>query len=295
MGRYMLHIWVPIVVLLLVGVAIFLTSRDATFQLLESKGLIAQQQKNLFIFATLIMTGVSAVVFALLAIIARQYSAARSVSNRYSPEWASSKALESLWWGIPIAIIIVLAAVTWQSSHALDPYKPIVSDKTPVNVQVIALQWRWLFIYPDHSIASLNELVVPVDRPINFVITSDAPMNSFWIPQLGGQVYAMSGMSTRLHLQADRVGVYRGTSANISGRGHADMKFTTRAVSETEYTEWISKTTRTNKTLTDQMYNEIRKPTIDRSSDRYVVSNAKLYDDVIFRYTQGHMSHGGAH
>ena len=181
------------------------------------------------IFAALLSLVVVIPVFAMTIYIVWRYRESNQKA-KYSPDWDHNSKVETIWWLIPTLLIVVLSVVTWNSSHSLDPFKPIKSSVKPLRVQVIALQWKWLFIYPEQGVASTNILELPVDRPINFEVTADAPMNSFWIPQLGGQIYAMAGMSTQLHLMASEAGTYAGASANLSGKGFAKMKFDTKAV-----------------------------------------------------------------
>lgn len=203
---------------------------------------------------------------------------------QYSPELDGNRVLESLWWGIPTAIILVLSVMTWHSSHALDPRKPLVSSVKPLNVQVIALQWKWLFIYPQEGIASLNYLKIPVDTPVNFQITSDAPMNSFWIPQLGGQIYAMPGMSTQLHLEATHIGDYDGSSANLSGAGFADMRFTASAGSQDDFDAWTRLAHTSNDALTKYTYADLAKPNSDKATTAYSMIDPELYSRVVTKY-----------
>jgi cytochrome o ubiquinol oxidase subunit 2 len=191
---------------------------------LDPAGIIGSKQKELILFTTLLGVFVVIPVLVLLFGVAWKYREGNT-NARYTPNVGGNRKLEILWWGIPAIIILVLSIVTWKSSHELDPYKELSGTKEHMMVQVISLQWKWLFIYPDLGIASINYLPFPDQTPMHFQITSDAPMNSFWIPNLGGQVYAMSGMSTELHLQADNPGIYRGSSANISGAGFAHMNF----------------------------------------------------------------------
>lgn len=201
---------------------------------LNPEGLIGQKQRDLLIFATLLSMIVIVPVFVMTGLIAWRYRASNTKAT-YSPDWDHSRLFETIWWGVPIAIILVLGVVTWKSSHDLDPYRALDSDVKPLRVQVIAMQWKWLFIYPEQEIASVNYLQIPEKTPINFEITADAPMNAFWIPKLGSQVYAMNGMTTKLHLIANNQGTYRGSSANISGEGFADMVFSTVATSKDDF------------------------------------------------------------
>jgi cytochrome o ubiquinol oxidase subunit 2 len=226
-------------------------------------------------------------VLAMTFAIAWRYRASNKKAH-YSPELAGNRWAEAAWWLIPLAIITVLATIVVVTSHSLDPSRPLASDKQPIRVEVISLQWKWLFLYPDQHIASVNYLPVPVDTPIDFTLTSDAPMNSFWVPQLGGQIYCMSGMSTQLHLMASQQGDYKGSSANISGSGFADMKFTVHATSQADFNAWAKQTAQTSKELTYDAYNQLAKPaTSPQTSYAFPAAYDGLFDTVIMKY----MSH----
>lgn len=252
-------------------------------QVLNPSGTIAERQRYLMIFTTVLGLLVVIPVFILTFGIAWKYRASNK-SAKYMPEWDHHKGLEAVWWGIPVVLIFILAIVTWRTTHELDPYKPLNSNATPVTIQVVALEWKWLFIYPEQNIASVNYIEVPVDRPINFEITSDAPMNSFWIPQLGGQVYAMAGMQTKLHLIAEKPGVYNGVSANLSGEGFAGMKFTVKAVSDGGFDAWVDATKQVPQHLSHEVYEELAKPSADHESIVYATRADDLYDSIINKY-----------
>jgi cytochrome o ubiquinol oxidase subunit 2 len=260
-----------------------------TIALLQPAGTIAEQQRDLILFASALGLLVILPVFALLFFILWRYRDG-NVRATYAPEWDGSKKLESIWWGIPMAIILVLAIVTWNTSHSLDPYRPLAGAK-PVTVQVVALQWKWLFIYPEQNIATVNYLKIPHDIPIEFKITSDAPMNSFWIPQLGGQVYAMPGMETKLHLMADEPGVYQGMSANISGEGFSGMRFTVDSVSNQEFNNWVQTVWQSPMSLTQYAYDNLVKPSSNEPITLYASRDQDLYNTVIEKYMSGHSSH----
>lgn len=265
---------------------------------LSPSGSIASQQKNLILFTLALSMIVVIPVFALTFFIAWRYRASNSKS-RYTPDWDHNRILESIWWGLPLAIISILAIVTWQTSHSLDPFKPLSSSNKAITVQVVALQWKWLFIYPDYGVASLNEVTFPEDTPVNFVITADAPMNSFWIPKLGGQIYAMSGMSTQLHLMANDTGHYRGVSANLSGKGFAGMNFTARAVSSSEFKSWVTAGLGSEKELDHTVYDKLAEPSENDPVIVYHLKTPDLYNKILDKYmsAENHagMDHEGAH
>lgn len=262
-------------------VAWFMLTHDVA--VLNPEGQIGEKQRDLLVIATLLGLIVIVPVFVMTAMIAWKYRAGNTKA-KYEPDWDHSRLFETIWWGVPIAIILVLGVITWKSSHDLDPYRALDSEVKPLRVQVIAMQWKWLFIYPEQQIASVNYLHIPEKTPINFEITSDAPMNAFWIPKLGSQVYAMSGMTTKLHLIANNTGTYQGSSANISGEGFADMVFTTKASSRDEFDIWVGQTQARSKSLDAASYDELARPAIAKENFAYSLGDDNLYDRVIMKY-----------
>lgn len=283
----------PLFILLCLGVVVLASAlylKGTNIAVLNPKGSIAEQQLDLIVFTSLLSLLIVVPVFVLTFYIAFKYRASNKKA-KYSPDFDHSRTAEALWWGIPLVLIAVLAVIAFVTSHKLDPYRPLESDKKPVTIQVVALRWKWLFIYPEENIATVNHIQVPEKTPINLELTSDAPMNSFWVPQLGGQVYAMAGMRTKLHLIADKTGVYSGSSANISGEGFADMKFTIKATSEADYLNWI-KTVRTSPTvLTKDVYQKLAEPGKADASITYSGRDETLYDTVIMKYMSPDVHH----
>ncbi len=251
--------------------------------LLDPKGEIGLKEKDLLITAFLLMMIVVIPVFALTARIAWKYQASNEKA-RYEPEWDNNVWLEVVWWGIPFIIIAILSVITWRSCHDLDPFKPIETGKKPLTIQVVALQWKWLFIYPEQRIASLNLVQFPENTPIHFEITSDAPMNSFWIPQLGGQIYAMPAMKTQLHLIANEKGTFRGLSANFSGEGFSKMIFTAKATSQEEFDQWVQEAKKSGTPLEQEAYTVLAKPSMDNPHATYFLKDPGLFDWVIIKY-----------
>lgn len=274
--------------LVVVALGTFLISRGDV-PVLNTQGMIADRQRDLIIFTVILSLFVVVPVFTLLGVIAWRFREGNTKAN-YRPDWDHSHLLEAVWWGLPFLIIIVLSWVIWVSSHELDPYRPLDHDKKPVAVQVVALQWKWLFIYPEHGIATVNEVAFPVNTPVNFKITADAPMNSFWIPSLGGQVYAMNGMSTKLHLMANNVGDYNGSSSNISGKGFAGMKFIAHAQTDKGFERWLQMAKQSSKTLDKTEYEKLAKPSEDVPAMTYVLKDLDLYDTIVNKY-MGHGEH----
>lgn len=257
---------------------------------LNPKGEVAQKQRDILIFSVLLISIVVVPVFALLGIFAWRYRDGNKHAS-YRPDWDSNKWLEVVWWGIPFVIILILAIVTWRTSHELDPFKELSSTTKPLKVQVVALQWKWLFIYPEQKIASVNMLRIPEDTPINFTITSDAPMNAFWIPSLGTQVYAMSGMSMKLHLSANEPGDYKGSSSNISGEHFADMAFVARAMTKSDFDQWVTATQASPLKLDQATYDELAKPGINKEPVYYQLRKDDLYDSIIMKYMMPEHKH----
>ena len=179
---------------------------------------------------------------------------------RYRPDFTYSGRLELLVWSIPALTVILVGGVAWVGAHELDPRKPINPNVKPIVVQVASLDWKWLFIYPEQGIASVNHLTVPVGTPISFELTSSTVMNSFFVPQLGSQIYTMSGMMTHLQLQADHAGTYAGLSANFSGDGFADMRFSVDAVPHEQFVQWVTTTRNKGPELDEAAYSELAKP-----------------------------------
>jgi cytochrome o ubiquinol oxidase subunit 2 len=184
-------------------------------------------------------------------------------SNRratYLPDFEYSGALELLVWSIPAMTVLLVGGVAWVGAHDLDPRRPISSTAKPLTVQVVSLDWKWLFIYPEQGIASVNHLTVPAGTPISFELTSSSVMNSFFVPELGSQIYTMSGMTTRLQLQADHPGTYPGLSANFSGAGFADMRFDVDAVPAEQFAQWVSTARNSGPALDAASYADLARP-----------------------------------
>jgi cytochrome o ubiquinol oxidase subunit 2 len=255
----------------------------SNFAVLNPAGMVALKERNLMITTVLLGMFVVIPVFVMTAVISWRYREGNKQA-KYSPDLDHNFWAEALWWGLPTGIIAVLSVITWNSSHALDPHKPLNVAAKPLSVQVVALDWKWLFIYPEQNVASVNYLQLPVGRPVHFKITADAPMNSFWIPQLGGQIYAMPGMVTGLHLMAGKPGDYRGSSANLSGAGFAGMDFTARAGSEAEFNDWLVSARRSPARLDAAAYDALARPSQHNPVALYSSAEAGLYDRVVLKY-----------
>jgi cytochrome o ubiquinol oxidase subunit 2 len=208
---------------------------------LDPAGPVAAGERTILLNSLVIMLGI-VVPTILVTLLFAWWFRAGNAKAKHLPEWSYSGRLELLVWSVPALVVIFLAGITWIGSHQLAPERPLDSKVPPINVQVVALDWKWLFIYPDQGVATVNRLVIPVGTPVNFRITSGTVMNSFFIPQLGSQIYAMAGMDSKLHLQADRPGQLLGLSAHYSGEGFGDMGFTVDAVSPAQFAGWVNGT-----------------------------------------------------
>ncbi len=274
-------IMVVTLITLAVAAAVYYVRR-VTVAVLSPAGPIASGERRLMIISFLLMLLVVVPVLFITFSFAWRYRASNS-NKVYQPNWDHSRIAETIWWLIPSLLIAVLATITWFSSHTYDPYRAIASHNRPLRVQVVALQWRWLFVYPDLHIASINYLGLPTDTPVHFDITADAPMNSFWIPQLGGQVYAMPGMNTQLSLLAAHEGTYYGSSANVSGKGFANMHFKAEAMSPVTFNHWAQQVS-TNAVLVAANYDTISKPTMDTRTHFYSAPTNDVYEHVLHKY-----------
>lgn len=247
------------------------------------KGRIAFEQRNLLLIIQALMLLVIIPVYILTFIFSWIYRA-DNTKAKYDPDLVDNTVAEYIWWGLPLLLTLIIGILTWVKTHELDPYRPITSNNKEMTIQVVALQWKWLFIYPDEKVASLNFVQIPKDTPIHFEITADAPMNSFWIPELGGQIYAMPKMKTELYLIADALGDFRGVSANLSGEGFAGMHFITRSSSEEDYQKWIATARESSKVLSIDEYTKLAAPSQDNPVEVYQLGDDTLFNHIIHKY-----------
>jgi cytochrome o ubiquinol oxidase subunit II len=274
---------------LLLGLLVAVTSAHADGLLtLEPQGPIADRERELIMVTFGLMLLVVIPVFAMTTWFAWRYRAGNTRAV-YSPEWSSFR-VDLVVWLVPTLIVAVLATLTWIYTHRLNPYKPIDTTVAPLEVKVVALDWKWLFIYPQQGIATVNRLVIPTGRPVSFDITSDTVMNSFFIPQLGGQVYAMAGMTTQLHLLSDRPGTYFGENTQYSGRGFPYQNFTVVAKSQHAFDSWTDKVKQQAPSLSWSGFETLAQPSV-REPVRYFGNvESGLFERIIeqFRATQTH-------
>jgi cytochrome o ubiquinol oxidase subunit 2 len=254
------------------------------FALLDPKGPIGAEELNIILIATGLMLIVVLPVIGMTIAFAWRYRASNTKAE-YKPEWEHSNAIEAVVWVVPCLIIIALGLITWTSTHKLDPYKPIAAEKAPVEVEVVSLDWKWLFIYPDLKIASVNELAFPAGTPVHFRLTSGSVMNAFFVPQLGTMVYTMAGMQTQLSLLADQPGSYEGISSQFSGDGFSDMKFLTRSMSEDDFQSWVEHARAGGAVLSTAVYHELEKP-----SEKVPVAYYGDIDPMVFHEALGMMA-----
>ena len=256
---------------------------------LNASGDIAVQQGQLIIVSTLLMLLIVVPVIVATLYFAWRYRQSNTTAP-YSPDWDHSTRLELLIWGAPLLIIIALGLITWISTHLLEPTRPLTrlsegrpipASTKPLVVQVVALDWKWLFIYPEQGIASVNELVTPVDVPVRFKMTSSSVMNAFSVPALAGMVYTMPGMETTLNAVMNKAGTYKGLSANYSGAGFSDMKFAYKAVSTGDFDAWVARTKAGGGALTRASYIALEKPSIKQPVAMYGSVDPELYGKIL--------------
>jgi cytochrome o ubiquinol oxidase subunit 2 len=247
---------------------------------LDPQGPVASAERLILFNATAIMLVVVLPVIVLTLVFAWWYRA----SNRravYWPDWSYSGDIELVVWSIPAMVVILLAGVAWTGSHILDPAQKLEANAEPIRVEVVSLDWKWLFIYPDLEIATVNQLVVPTGVPIEFLLTSATVMNSFFIPQLGSQIYTMPGMTTRLNLLAERAGEYSGLSANFSGDGFSDMRFLVNVVPATEFSTWRARTTSEGAVLNADAYALLARAAGNAQMQTYRSVDPNLFDRIV--------------
>ena len=270
------------------SVAVFLGG--CNMDVLAPKGDVGIQEKSLILIAMGLMLVVVIPVIAMTLYFAWRYRASNTKAT-YAPKWSHSTAIEAVVWTIPCIIIAILATITWRTSHTLDPYKPLQSNVKPITIQAVALDWKWLFIYPDYGVASVNEVAFPAGTPVHFEITSDSVMNAFFIPQLGSQIYAMAGMNTDLNLIANEPGKFAGLSSNYSGEGFSDMHFAAVATSQQGFTDWVNKAKAGASALDAQTYHSLSQPSEKQPVSYYASVKSDLYNDIIKQY-MGDMNMG---
>ena len=252
---------------------------------LDPHGPVAAAERTILLNATVIMLAVVVPVILLTLAFAWWFRAGNKWARR-DPDWAYSGPVEVTVWSIPTLVVLFLGGIAWIGSHELDPARPVASTAQPMNVQVVSLDWKWLFIYPDLGVASVNRLVVPAGTPLKLQLTSASVMNSFFVPQLGSQIYTMAGMTTTLHLQADRAGSYAGLSAQFSGDGFSDMRFDTVAMPPAQFAQWLASARASSATLDAAGYAALAKPGVAASTPAFGHVAPDLFRTILSASTQ---------
>ena len=266
------------------ALAIYFVLRSDAALLTHPKGIMARSELDLIRINISLMLLIIVPTLILLFVIAWKYRADNQKAQ-YDPNPSQGRFKELILWIIPLVIVIPMAIVTWYATHKLDPYRSLDSEIEPLKIQVVALDWKWLFIYPEQGIATVNFVQFPERTPIRFELAADgSPMNSFWIPQLSGQIYAMTGMTTTLHLMADEEGEYMGRAAEINGDGFADMTFVAKSSSSSDFEEWIASVKQSPLRLTAFTYDELMKPSKHNPIQLYSYVEKDLYDKVVMKY-----------
>ncbi|WP_233260088.1 ubiquinol oxidase subunit II [Luteibacter sp. OK325] len=276
--------------LLIPALVLLLSGCDAV--LFSPSGDIARQQRDLIIISVVLMLIIIIPVIAMTFMFAWKYRESNKSHDDYAPDWNHSTVLELLIWSAPLLIIIALGAITWTSTHKLDPYRPLdqidasrpVAEGTkPLVVEVVALDWKWLFLYPEQGIATVNEMAAPVDRPIEFHITASNVMNAFFVPSLAGMIYAMPGMETKLHAVMNKTGDFEGISANYSGAGFSDMRFRFHSLSDSDFDTWVAKARANGNTLSREDYLKLEQPSEREPVHYYNTVAPGLYNAILNR------------
>jgi len=264
------------------SVAVFLMG-CSNMPLLDPKGPIGTAERFVIVASFVLMLIVVIPVVVLSFWFPRRFRASNTKAT-YTPKWNYSVKIDLAMWLVPVAIITALGVLSWNATHRLDPYKPIDTGVKPISIEVVSLDWKWLFIYPDQDIAVVNQLVFPVGVPLSFRLTSDTVLTSFFIPQLGSQIYAMAGRQTRLHLLADESGTYAGHNQQFSGRGYADMHFKAMAVPREQFDAWVQKTRQSQDSLDLTRYEKLEIPSVDHRVTYFSSVKPDLFDHIVRKY-----------
>jgi cytochrome o ubiquinol oxidase subunit 2 len=259
--------------------------------LFDPKGPIGEAERFVILVAIALMLIVVIPVIIMSFLFARRYRASNTEAT-YTPNWSYSAKIDLVIWLVPVAIVTALGILAWSETHRLNPYNPIERDVKPISIEAVSLDWKWLFIYPDHHIATVSEFVFPANVPLSFRITSDTVMTSFFIPQLGSQIYAMAGMQTRLHLMADEPGVYHGQNQQFSGRGFADMNFDAIALPQDQFEAWVQKTKQSPDKLDLARFQGIAESSVGYPVTYFSSVKPDLFDYIISKYRSMGMNRG---
>jgi cytochrome o ubiquinol oxidase subunit II len=247
---------------------------------LDPQGPVGKAERLILLDSTAIMLAVIVPVIVLILCFAWWFRSGNPRA-RYRPDWEYSGRIEMIVWAIPALLILFLGGITWVSTHDLDPPAPLQASAAPLQVEVVSVDWRWIFIYPQQGIASIDRLTVPAGVPIHFRLTSTSVMNSFFIPQLGSQIYTMPGMTTQLNLLADRPGTYAGLSAQFSGEGFSDMRFEAVALPAAEFQAWVDTTHAAGGVLDRPTFDQLARPSTEHTVRTYGEVTTGLFDSIV--------------
>ncbi|WP_043530018.1 ubiquinol oxidase subunit II [Litchfieldella xinjiangensis] len=272
-------------VLLLTALPLLLAGCSSA--LLDPKGEVGMEQRTLILTAFGLMQIVVIPVIVMTLLFAWRYRRSNHKAA-YNPDWAHNNWIEAIVWLIPCVIIVFLAGLTWYTSHSLDPHRSLAEDGEELEIQAVSLDWKWLFIYPEQGIATVNEVAFPANVPVRFRVSSGSVMNAFFIPHLGSQIYAMAGMDNDVHLIANHEGTYEGRSTNYSGAGFSEMTFEAMATSPEEFDSWVEGVRESSQTLTfPDGYAELVEPTINHPVEYFSSVSSGLYEDIVSSFLGG--------
>lgn len=291
-------IWIVLIIILLLidfGLLIKYLTFDKNIALFNPQGMIAQEQNSLMMFVVLVLLAIAIPSVFIAYFTAWKYRESNTkISTKPHKTTSQSKYLVYGMWLIPIIVMIIVTSVMIPATHRLVPQKVIASDNEPITIQVISLNWKWLFLYPEQNIASVNFVQIPVNTPVNFELTADeSPMSSFWIPNLGGQLYSMTSHVNRLNLIADTPGDYPGKSAEINGIGFAGMKFIARASSEGDFNQWVQTVKLSSNVLDNSTYDGLVEPSEYNPVELYSAYESDIFDNVLLKYNEFDEGHSG--
>lgn len=284
-------VWLIPLSLIGLGLVLAFLIHDKNIALFHAKGLIAQEQLRLMIFTGFVLLAAAVPTLFLLYFTAWKYRESNAKAT-YDPQPLKSKSVLATMWLVPAAFAVLLTIFMWPATHKLEPRDAIAADKKPMTIQVISMRWKWVFLYPEQQIATVNFVQMPVDTPVVFELTGDeAPMSSFWIPNLGGQLYSMTSHVNKLNLMAEEPGDYPGVSAEINGPGFSGMKFTARASSDQDFNKWVKEVRQSENVLDTKTYGQLLKPSENIPVNYYATYDSNLYDKVLMKYQGSHKVH----
>jgi len=278
---FLISLLVAGAVLLLI---IFFMIKGVQLPVLNPHGIIAKGEKNIIVTSTLIMLVAVIPTYAFTFFVTTAYAADKQSTDVHPASPASKKIVTALLWAIPSIIILCIGVLTWKGAHTLDPAKKINSNIKPLTIQVVALEWKWLFLYPEQNIATVNFIEIPKDTPVHFQLTADAPMNSFWIPELSGQIYTMAGMVTNLHVVADKEGTFAGSAAEINGRGFSGMQFQVQSVSKNIFDSWVGSIQKSGTRLSQTEYSKLAEPSENNPKTFFSSYDKNVYNNIVTKF-----------